>query len=238
MPPLRIFRGRRQQKKQTFPVPAVPNLDAYRQISVRDDAHNGIYLKNELGELEVAPNIDGVRFHFKGENNTVVIEKGSKFANCFIKLMGDSTVIIEKGRWINNLVIDSWGNGNCCYIAKDFSCIGATITMHEEKTVFIDCDCQFSYDISIWTTDGHAILHNGQCINRGDDVYIGKHVWLGHRAELLKGAYIADNSLVGACSLVNKKFVEKNVIISGVPAKIIRRNISWDRRNPVELDHR
>lgn len=235
MPLIRASRNRKSQNIQAFSVPAVPNIATYRQIGVRDDANNGIYLKNERGELEVAPDIEGIRFHFKGGNNTVVIEKGSRFVNCFFKLIENSTVIIEKGRWINNLVIDSWGNGNCCYIAKDFSCIGATITMHEAKTVFIDCDCQFSYDISIWTTDGHALLRDGKCINRGDDVYIGKHVWLGHRAELLKGTYISDNSVVGACSLVNKKFAEKHVIISGVPAKVIKRNISWDRRNPVEL---
>ncbi len=235
MPLIRTSRNRKLQDRAVLTVPEVPNLDSYRHISLRDDAKNGIYLKNEHGELEVAPNIDGIRFHFKGGNNTVVIEKGSRFVNCFIKLIENSTIIIEKGRWINNLVIDSWGNGNCCYIAKDFSCIGATITMHEAKTVFIDCDCQFSYDIAIWTTDGHAILQDGRCINRGDDVYIGKHVWLGHRAEILKGAYIADNSVVGACALVNKKFVEKNIILSGVPARVVRRNISWDRRNPVEL---
>ena len=43
----------------------------------------------------------------------------------------------------------------------------------------------------------------------------------------MKGVNIEDNCVIGSSSLVNKSFKESNVIIAGVPAKIIKRDIEW-----------
>ena len=48
---------------------------------------------------------------------------------------------------------------------------------------------------------------------------------------ILKDVNIADNVVIGACSLVNKSFVENYTAIAGSPAKIVKRNVNWDRRN-------
>ena len=45
----------------------------------------------------------------------------------------------------------------------------------------------------------------------------------------MKKVEIQDGSVVGANSVVTKKFNEPNIIIAGNPAKIIRRNILWKR---------
>jgi acetyltransferase-like isoleucine patch superfamily enzyme len=50
---------------------------------------------------------------------------------------------------------------------------------------------------------------------------IGNNVWLGRGAMLLKDTIISDNSVVAAGSIVTKKF-EKNLIVGGIPAKIIK----------------
>lgn len=52
-------------------------------------------------------------------------------------------------------------------------------------------------------------------------------VWIAQRVTLIKGAQIPSNCVVGACSLVNKKFEEEGCIIAGNPAKVIKRNIRW-----------
>lgn len=44
-----------------------------------------------------------------------------------------------------------------------------------------------------------------------------------------KGAQIADNSVIGQRALVTRAFNEQNVMIAGVPARIIKTKISWDR---------
>jgi len=53
---------------------------------------------------------------------------------------------------------------------------------------------------------------------------------------IFKGAKVSDNSIVGANSVINKKFVEENVVIAGNPAKIIKRGVNWDKKSPRLFD--
>jgi len=52
-------------------------------------------------------------------------------------------------------------------------------------------------------------------------VIIGKNTWIGNNVIILKNSEIGDNSIVAAGAVVSGKF-PANVIIGGVPAKIIR----------------
>lgn len=56
------------------------------------------------------------------------------------------------------------------------------------------------------------------CMGRENDVKIGKNT------------KIPDNSIVGWGSIVTKVFNEPNIILAGIPAKIVKRGINWDRR--------
>lgn len=44
---------------------------------------------------------------------------------------------------------------------------------------------------------------------------IGTHVWICANSTILKGALISDNSVVGAGTIVSKKFEHRNVLIAG-----------------------
>ena len=55
-------------------------------------------------------------------------------------------------------------------------------------------------------------------------VKIGKNCWLGANAVILPGVVLGDNVTVGAGSVVTKSF-ESNVILGGVPAKVIKKMI-------------
>lgn len=52
-------------------------------------------------------------------------------------------------------------------------------------------------------------------------VVIGNNVWIGSGANILGGVTIGDNSIIAAGALVNKD-VPSNVIVGGVPAKVIK----------------
>lgn len=55
-------------------------------------------------------------------------------------------------------------------------------------------------------------------------ILVKKNSYIGCRATILsgkKGVVIGENSVIGACSLVNKS-IPDNMIFAGVPAKIIR----------------
>ena len=46
-----------------------------------------------------------------------------------------------------------------------------------------------------------------------------------------KNVSIADNSIVGWGSIVTRRFDEPNVVIAGIPARIVKRGIDWDRKS-------
>ena len=52
-------------------------------------------------------------------------------------------------------------------------------------------------------------------------VIIGTNVWIGNNVTVLKNTEIGDNTIIATGAVVSGKFPE-NVIIGGVPAKIIR----------------
>lgn len=67
-------------------------------------------------------------------------------------------------------------------------------------------------------------------INFAQSIEIGKHVWVGKDVKIGKNTKIPDNSIVGWGSIVTKVFNEPNIILAGIPAKIVKRGINWDRR--------
>ena len=52
-------------------------------------------------------------------------------------------------------------------------------------------------------------------------VIVGKNVWIGNNVSILKNSEIGDNSIIATGAVVSGKF-PSNVIIGGVPAKIIK----------------
>lgn len=53
------------------------------------------------------------------------------------------------------------------------------------------------------------------------EIKIGKNCWIGNNVSILKNSEIGDNTIVANGAVVSGKFPE-NVIIGGIPAKIIR----------------
>jgi len=54
-------------------------------------------------------------------------------------------------------------------------------------------------------------------------IIIGNDVWIGANAIILPAVSIADGCVIGAGAVVTKSFGEKNSIIAGNPAKILKK---------------
>lgn len=52
-------------------------------------------------------------------------------------------------------------------------------------------------------------------------VSIGRNVWIGTKATILRGVTIGDNSVIGANSVVTRD-IQANCVAAGIPAKVIR----------------
>ncbi len=93
-------------------------------------------------------------------------------------------------------------------------------------------DALISWNVLLMDTDSHPIRNqNNNIINTNRQIIVGENVWIGCRTVILKGAEIVKNSIVAANSTVNKVFTEKNVVIVGATAKIIKRDIVWNREH-------
>ncbi|MFC5703852.1 acyltransferase [Cohnella faecalis] len=91
-----------------------------------------------------------------------------------------------------------------------------------KRHVKIGSHCAISWDVTITDTDYHAI--EGTEPTR--PVVIGDHVWIGSRATILKGVTIGAGAVVAAGAVVSKD-VPARTLVAGVPAKVVRENVSW-----------
>ena len=88
--------------------------------------------------------------------------------------------------------------------------------------------CLVSWDTLFMDTDQHDILDNKcEIINHDQKIIIGEKVWVGTRSTILKGSTIPKGCIIGAASLISSKYVIPNTILAGVPAKVIKENITW-----------
>jgi len=77
-------------------------------------------------------------------------------------------------------------------------------------------------------SDFHKIVDNEEeIINPDKVIIIGEKVWIGCCSIILKGARIANESVIAANTLVSKNISQKPGVYAGNPAELKRENISW-----------
>jgi acetyltransferase-like isoleucine patch superfamily enzyme len=77
-------------------------------------------------------------------------------------------------------------------------------------------------NVTIMDFEAHGVdPHKRRSIGEIGHVIIGKNTWIGNNVMILKNSEIGDNTIIATGSVVSGKFPE-NVIIGGVPAKIIK----------------
>lgn len=87
--------------------------------------------------------------------------------------------------------------------------------------------CLISWDCQFLDDDFHEIAYEGKKEIMSNNIIISDNVWIGCGVSVLKGTRIGRGSAIAAHSVVRGIFEEENVIIAGNPARIIKRNISW-----------
>jgi acetyltransferase-like isoleucine patch superfamily enzyme len=88
----------------------------------------------------------------------------------------------------------------------------------------------FSHGIVIRTSDDHAIIDmdTSAHLNPVQDIHIEPYVWLCLEVQIQKGVCIGFGSIVAARASVTND-VESFAMVGGVPARVLRENVSWDR---------
>jgi len=93
----------------------------------------------------------------------------------------------------------------------------------------------WSHQVKIMDYDGHPIFKNGETDpledrygGTGEPIIIEDDVWIGFRATLLKGIRVGRGAIIGANSCVTQD-VPAFSAVAGNPARIIARDVSWQR---------
>lgn len=72
----------------------------------------------------------------------------------------------------------------------------------------------------------YAVLQTSTCISSNGKV-IGDGLYMGSGAKITSKVTLGNNISVGANSLVNKDCLQDNVLLGGMPAKVIRQEETW-----------
>lgn len=178
-----------------------------------------------------------------GSGNRLTVGSNSVF-NGVIRFEGDNNRILigKECHFAGQILVK--GNNQTVAFGDHSTTAGDTyILCQEDCDVLIGGWCMLSRGIEIRTTDAHSVISRttGQRLNKAKSVSVGDHVWIGVGALLSKGAGVAADSIVGAKAFVGKVFEEEGVVIAGVPARIVKRGITWhrsrrDRFRPKDLD--
>lgn len=163
-----------------------------------------------------------------GNENYLKISKGVKIKNTKIFIKGNNIkFILRENINIEDSFIEIYGDKNKVLIGRGTSFSEVRLTSAEEENRIFNC--MFSYNIDLRNTDSHQIYKDSVLINQGKKVVIKDRVWVGAGVNILKGVFINSNNIIGAGSLINKSIFEKNVIIAGNPARVIKKDIEWKR---------
>jgi acetyltransferase-like isoleucine patch superfamily enzyme len=184
---------------------------------------------NRISNLGILKN---VIFDISGNNNSISIGKNSSINNTLFYIRGDNH-LIDIGENCYYGQGELWIEDNDCslIIHSQTTVERAHLAVTESfSRLEIHKDCMISNFVEIRTGDSHSIidLNTNKRINKAENVTIEEHVWIGAHAKILKGVTIKKNSIIGIASIVTNNIPE-NSIASGVPARVIRTDVTWDR---------
>ena len=170
-------------------------------------------------------------------NVNINVDDSARFdEKCFISarhLGGAEITIGADCRFVDNVSLVAAGNGKLNIGKGTKIVMNSGIVVLEGNSVTLGEDCLLSYDVKIYSGDGHAVYNtetrerlNPPVSASRNVISIGDHVWIGMRAVILNRCSIGSGSIVGAGAIVKGTF-PNNCVINGNPAKVTAKNIAW-----------
>lgn len=184
--------------------------------------------------------LERCRIRISGSGNRLLFAPGSSIKDCEIEILGnDHILMIGENVVLTQSVL--WFEDHHCEIN-----IGKGTTMQRNghiavtepfRKINIGENCMFSFNVDIRNGDSHTIYMqgSGKRVNWASNVEIGNHVWLGAHTQIIGGAQIGENSIIGIRSLVNGAISENSIAV-GIPAKVVKTGFTWDSKRWQEGD--
>lgn len=173
------------------------------------------------------------RLQIKGTGNEVRVCEGAVLYDSIIKVNGNGNkVILYDGAYLRGAEI--YVENNNCTIeigAKTYIGHHSHFACTEDgSTLKVGSKCMISSYVQVRTGDSHSILDmEGNRINPAADVRVGDHCWLGEGCHIMKGVTLERDTIVSTGAIVTKS-AGPNVLLGGVPAKVLKENVNWDEK--------
>ncbi|ORM67023.1 acyltransferase [Pantoea rwandensis] len=189
--------------------------------SYKDERNNIINYEGNI--------ISNMKITFIGSNNTLNVHKNTKLKNSTFTFDCDNGTCTLGDNSFNGMV--RVGQDCIVTIGDGVTFTGWTyISTAEGSKVEIGDDCMFASNIEIRSDDAHPFfdVDTGRRLNPTQDIIIGNHVWIAAKAVILNGGSIGDGSILGYGSILKKK-IPNNCVAVGLPARVVKKNIAWER---------
>lgn len=202
-------------------------------LSTEDLTSMTIHMPGEGNSVDIDPDIANSNLStiiIRGYGNRVRIGKCFHFSNVYIEASNGAVIDIDDDCNLGGLRIHALAPGASIHIGRGSSFNGAPqITAHEPSNITIGSGCLFAHGVSIASSDVHKIfdVETATRTNPPADIVIGDRVWVAANVSILKSSVISHDSVVGCDSQVRGQF-PSNVLIAGIPAKIVRSGIRWE----------
>ncbi len=179
----------------------VKNLKIYRptQSFISRDAIFNI--SKSLCVNKPSDGYRGTSSYFKVSSGATINCQRFDFFQCSVCLYDNAVLNFGDNSYMNH------GGAICC-----------------QKSITIGNDTIIGTGVKIRDTDNHTIIGK----EMASPIVIGNHVWIGVNVIILKGVTIGDGAVVAAGSVVVHD-VPSRCLVAGVPAKVVREDVEWQR---------
>lgn len=176
---------------------------------------NAVIEKDKSGSIVLG---DGVRFLFNCSwmkkdpfPSVLVLREGAR-----LRVSGNFKIFSGAKIFINQKAELVLGSGY----------INSHLTLHCFERITIGEDVAIADNVTIRDSDNHFITSQPDC-KMTKPIRIGNHVWIGMNATVLKGVTIGDGAIIAAGAVVTKDVPER-CLAAGVPARVIKENVTWE----------
>lgn len=188
------------------------------------DVKIGGFFKGRENTVKIGPSPNGpaqnsaLRLHIFGSGNIVNIGAGA--------ILRDLSIAVGSA--------SSAADNVAVFIGEKFSCEPdcSFLLYNSRNRLEIGNNCMFSRNITLRCGELPHLLFDaetGEYLDGANAVKIGNHVWIGENAYLTKRCSVADGCVVGAHSVVSRRFERSGCVIAGNPATIVKERVKWFR---------
>lgn len=203
------------------------------QFSLRELGLNNYYLMLKLKRFRL-PILIFKSLHFRMEPSSEIIHEGGRlYLGCRwgfsrskeseLKIGGNGKLKIRgymkiyTGCWIDIC------SGASLSLGSGFINNNARIAVFKEVT--IGNNVFISENFTLRDSDNHKIIGSKNPVSA--PISIEDNVWIGINVTILKGVTVGEGAVIAANSLVNKD-VPPRSLVGGIPAKVLKENVSWE----------